>query len=211
MFVFILIYKEREGKRDWQREREMYIYIYLYDIYIYSFCFTPLPIILTNFCAFLRMSGFGYRAKVSSLRLFIEQGSVYKINILRKFQLILLFLTETLQEALEFWKEHGETLLNLHNFKELDFPHLHPDGGGHWGCLASCDLAWSSLRCWENCPGYDTGMADLFGFAFCDLGRPQVRPEKENRRNLAFLPSTRGFLWFPWHALVHLRELTHSI
>ena len=34
MFVFIWIYKEREGKRDWQREREE---VRERDIYIHMF------------------------------------------------------------------------------------------------------------------------------------------------------------------------------
>ena len=59
--------------------------------------------------------------------------------------------------------EHS-TCINLYNFKELDFSHLHPDGGGHWGRFGFCDLAWSSWWCSKpclSCFGYDTGMLNL--------------------------------------------------
>ena len=163
---------------------------------------------MTIVCVVLRTSGFDFLAKVSSLWLFIERGSVCKVNILTYFQLILLSLTESSPGSFGILKgsyhmtrgnpsdPEDSICLNLHNFKELDFPHLHPDGGGHWGRLGSCDLAWSSWWCSKPCLsylGYDTGMLSLrSGKTTNDWW-----PEGKQKENSSFFTVNKGFLMFP--------------
>ena len=172
----------------------------------------PLPN-LTIVCVFLRASGFDFLAKVSGLRLFFEHwtGECVQNQHLDMFSADLTFLWIISRKLWNFerklpydtGKPFGPQRRNLFKFAQLQGAWLPAPSPRRRRSLRTPRVLWLGLVSWwcsRPCLsylGYDTGLLSLWsGKTTSDWW-----PEGKQKKKTAFWPSTRGFLWFPWHAL----------